>query len=300
MKIGLIYIRDDALWPKFQWLSDGFGPDHETTHIHDLDELIEANETHDLIVFMHREPGPGRKQIVNVKKKCVWVQLWWDLFIKQSHQDLIPLYGPLAYKMDLVCVKEQDSTKAYREHGINAVYFDSQGCPSNYPETTHNPAPAFDVMVVGTLMHEYSQRHQDVQSLVQAGFRVAWAGEGGVTPSGVTHLPWVHPNRIPETLSKAAVSLCVDLRQDVEGYWSDRLWLSMGSGAATLWRTTETSIPCVVTYNDTETLIARTRELVSDYDGRRRLGEQSRHYVLNNHTYHHRCKRLLELVDAIR
>jgi hypothetical protein len=299
MKIGLCYVRDDARWPKFQWLTDGFGTDHETTHIHDLDALTEANETHDLIVFMHREPGPGRKQIVNVAKKCVWVQWWFDLFIRQSHQDLIPLYGPLAYKQDFILCKERACIDEYREHGIVAHYLD-QACPANYPETTHNPAPAFDVMVVGTLMHEYGQRHQDVQSLVQAGFRVAWAGEGGVAPSGVTHLPWVHPNRIPDTLSKAAVSLCVDLRQDVDGYWSDRLWLSAGSGAATLWRTTENSIPCVVTYNDTESLIARTRELVSDCDGRRKLGEQSRTYVLQNHTYHHRCKRLLELVDALR
>ena len=82
------------------------------------------------------------------------------------------------------------------------------------------------------------QRRADVRTLVDAGFNVAWASDGD-KPQGVASIPWTHPDYLPALMSRAAVTLCVDLRHDVAGYWSDRLWLALGAGACVVRRFTE-------------------------------------------------------------
>jgi len=54
------------------------------------------------------------------------------------------------------------------------------------------------------------QRRADVRTLVDAGFNVAWASDGD-KPQGVASIPWTHPDYLPALMSRAAVTLCVDL-----------------------------------------------------------------------------------------
>ena len=295
MKVGIAAQRR-PLWPKWDWIEQSFrSQGHETVRVTTLGELIEADKTCDCVLFDHREPGMGRKQIPGIERRSAWISWWFDLFLGQPHQPLIDLYGNLNRCMDLVLVKERSMLQQYRDRGINAEWFD-QGVPDDYPALNHRESPEFDVVVFGTTMPEYQQRHRDVQCLVESGFKVAWASDENV-PENVTRFPWTHPDKLPELMSLGAFVLSVDLRHDIEGFRSDRFWLAVGAGACVLKRATpgDSDIPCLMYDELNHEVLGRLRTLVGDVEGRRTLGRQARATAME-HTY---GKRVQELVNRI-
>ena len=220
------------------------------------------------------------------------MQWWFDLLFCQTHQPLLDLYGPLLRTMDLVLVKELWQIGAYRSLGITAEYLD-QGCPDEWPACEHPDDPEFDVLVFGSLMPHYRQRRDDVEALVRAGFRVAWAGNNGAHPPGVVPLPWCHPSELPALMSRAALALCVDLRHDVPGYWSDRLWLSLGAGACVLKRDTKGQPDLPMSVYCDELLIGSCVSDLRSPIHRRQIGAEARRITLLGHTYTHRCQEIV-------
>lgn len=298
MKVGIAALRR-PMWPKWDWIEQSFrSHGHETVRVTTLGELVKADRECDAVLFDHREPGMGRKRIgeLSKSKHSVWVAWWFDLFLGQVHQPLIALYGDLNRCMDLVLVKERSMLHDYRDRGINAEWFD-QGVPDDYPALSHRENPEFDVLVFGTTMPEYQQRHRDVQALVGSGFRVGWASDENV-PENVTRLPWTHPNQLPDLMSRGAFVLSVDLRHDIEGFRSDRFWLAVGAGACVLKRATpgDPDVPCLRYDELNPEVLGRVRTLVGDVEGRRSLGRQAREAAME-HTY---GKRVQELVNRIK
>lgn len=236
------------------------------------------------------------------KKHAVWMQWYFDLNVTEpgalSEQPVIRTCGRLMRAMDLVLVKELDLLGEYRELGINAVYFD-QGCPEDYPQCSIPEKPEWDVLVFGT--RSYQQRREDVRTLLAAGFTVAWAGDAGTgqVPEGCIDLPWSEPWQLPELMSKAAVTLCVDYTHDFEGFHSDRLWLAMGAGACVAKRRAkgETEKPCAGYYSDE--LVPCITALVNDHEMRQAYGEQARRFVMDNHTIRHRCEEIVKHAECI-
>ena len=116
---------------------------------------------------------------------------------------------------------------------------EEQGEPNGQPRCPQSAQSPCCQPTQAALRPSHSQqRRADVRTLVDAGFNVAWAGDGD-KPQGVASIPWTHPDYLPALMSRAAVTLCVDLRHDVAGYWSDRLWLALGAGACVVRRFTE-------------------------------------------------------------
>lgn len=296
MKIGVVYEPRPQTWPKFQWVRDALlGLGHAVSHLRSIDELMEADADSDVIFFEHREPGLGRKLLVSssVGHKAVWIQWWFDLCIEQKHQPLLELYGPLMRCMDYVVVKEKNPRDSYRSYAINAVWGD-QGCPAQMGEVRHSGNPEFDVVLFGTRMEEYRQRWLDVKALVDAGYKVAWAGDSGPVPTGCVDLPKCLPFQLPVLMSRSAVTLAVDLREDVDGYVSDRFWLATGAGACVVHRC-QWDGPKVssVQYRNEAELIGIVRTLRWNHEARKQIGETARREVMSKYTYERACERVL-------
>ena len=180
------------------------------------------------------------------------------------------------------------------------------------PEIDYGAEIKWDVLVWSQSGPEYRQRHKDVEQLVKAGYRVAWAGATKGVPQGVEQLPWTHPEKLHEIASHAACVLCVDRRTDIDGYWSDRIWLALGMGCAVVW-----SRPVGV-YDDLNIREPKGHWLgrqpgdlpIADYEddpawsvhyaikNRESMGKRARQWVMQSHTIKHRCQQLIEKVNA--
>lgn len=297
--IGLVY-KARPRWPKFHWVHEALmGLGHRCFHITSLAELREAESSCALILFEQRDPGLGPKQIRDWERSgsAIWAQWWFDLLWDQPNEPLMERFGPMLRRFDLVFVKERARLADYAAAGIRAVYLD-QGCPADIGEAKGEPE--FDVLTFGSSRREYGQRTADVLALVAAGFNVAWAGDG-TPPVGVTALPWTHPAQLPGLISRAALTLCVDLRDDVDGYWSDRLWLALGAGACVVRRrTVGEPTGSYSSYGNHAELVRIVLELLARPEERRRLASEARQTVLSHNTYRNRCEELLRHVDRFR
>jgi hypothetical protein len=297
MRIGLVYEPRPRTWPKFQWVADALLElGHALIHLTSIEMLMDVEKTCDLVLFEHRENPIGRKQIAKqgAGHKSIWVQWWFDLLIEQRHQDLITVFGDLMRTMDFVAVKERCVDRYQQEFGINAFRLD-QGCPPWMGAVQYQSDPEFDVVIFGTRMEEYSQRYDEARILAAADFRVAWAGDNGLPPPGVTDISFCPAGELPALLSRGAVCLCVDLRDDVPGYWSDRVWLAGGAGAFVLHRhilgDPGPEFPHQ-TYEDGLTETVSSILLGGKWS---EIGRLAREIVMRDFTYAKRCQELINV-----
>lgn len=202
---------------------------------------------------------------------------------------------------DLALVKERGLLGEYRELGVNAEWFD-QACPSWIGECEHRGSPRWDALVLGTT--RWRRRCDDVAAVVKAGLRVGWAVQEGNYGhvQGVDYVPFVPPEQLPDLASDAAVVVDCGCRSDLDGYWSDKLWLVLGMGACHV-RRLSPGLPVpsgrvkYSTYHDTETLVGRVRHFCASVEDRREMGVSARRWVMRYHTYEHRVRGLLECVQ---
>jgi hypothetical protein len=287
--------------------------------------------------------------------RAIWAQWWRDLIAVDpakplADQDYIRSFGALMRGMDIVFVKERSLLDEYRQLGVNAFWLD-QACPAEMPACEHRgngdgyllperpegcfaqnvpvplspQRPEWDVLVLGS--PGYAQRRVDARALVDAGFRVLWAGmpASDPVPPGIEWHPWVHPLELPKLVSRCGVVLGVDWRSDLPGYTSDRTYLACGMGACYVARcgqlprppdpqagapgwveggrqqnTPMSSSPQAAlaawVYDNVDDLIEIVRIAISDVSERRCRGEQSRQLVMEWHTYAHRAAEIVELI----
>jgi hypothetical protein len=304
VKLALVY-PERAKWPKWSWVADAARAlGHEVLRVGTAIELREADRWADVVLFEHKNAGLNIADILAVARlrKSRWTQWWFDLVATDAakplgEQKLVKAFLPVMRAMDVVAVKESGLFAEYRALGVNALYLD-QACPSNMPTCEQREHPEFDVCLWGC-PGVYRQRVADVRALVKHGYSVAWAGHPcGSFPRRVVPEPFASALELPKLASRAAVVLCVDFRHDLDGYWSDRLWLALGMGACVVRRLTpglDSTLPCYV-YQDAAQLVDIVGQLKGDLDARRAIGEAARAYTMESHLYEHRLTELLQCV----
>lgn len=309
MQFALCYPLRDA-WPKFDWVRQALANrGHEVSRCADLSDLRVANANADIVLLCNYNAGFPMAELARVaqeERKAKWVQWWFDFLpptlgpvedcppanVKQRSQQIA-----LARAADLQLCKQRQNI--FDSLGVDWDYLD-QGCPAGMPAMTHQEAPEFDVLLPGVFgVAERRQRADDVRALCNAGLRVAVCGHasGGGIP-GVTFLPFTQPMQLPAIASRAACILDVGFRTDVDGYWSDRVWLAMGMGGVLVRRWSEgqpSTWPCKC-YDTAEELVGIVKELAGKKARTRaRIGAAARKFTLDAHTYEHRVAQLVAI-----
>lgn len=318
MKIAFVSAPPDRLWAdKLRWLVDAFAAlGHETRRLHHIDELAAADDWADLVLFDQYAASlpPGNFPQAADDKTAIWAQCWRDLICTDpkapvARQETCHANGRVMRTMDAVFVKERLRIDEYRAAGINAVYLDCQGCPADMPAAEHREQPEFDVLVLGNAYRAYADRRADAAALVQAGYKVLWAGHSNTAgPHGVHGHPWVHPTKqLPQLASRCAVALSVDLRHE-PGYTSDRTYLLAGCGIPVVTRVPEFGAESSLQfeaavspqidvaswiYSDAEGLLACMKVAMASASERRTRGESGRRRVMEKHTYQQRAEAIL-------
>lgn len=317
MRIGIIY-PDTPAWPKMKWVHDALVslPGHDVVRGAGAADFPALSQTCDLLILGHKGLSgrwPNLRDAFPLRKAFV-AQWYFDLvafhkgvpFEKQPYVSN-PNHLEMMRACNLVCVKERGLLGEFRKLGINAEYLD-QGCAVDVKPIERQEKPEWDVLLWGQGGPAYPERMRDMRDLADAGFKVAWAIQGGSPPKGVEQLPWFHPDMLPDLAGRASLVLSCDKRHDIDSYWSDRLWMALGMGCAVLRRETP-GLPDgpFVKYASRGELISKTREILLrsgeqvDYPlnwspGAIRLGEEARTWCLAQHTLAQRCQDLLKLV----
>jgi spore maturation protein CgeB len=99
----------------------------------------------------------------------------------------------------------------------------------------------------------------------------------------------------------AKIILGSDIVSTVEGYWSNRLWITLGCGGFLLTNYVPgmeeifTNREHLVWYHDEEECVALVREYLHKPDERERIAEQGYRLVHEHHTFHHFAGKVIEL-----
>lgn len=291
---------------KFGWIADGLREcGCVVSRSHSAKDVIAREGDHDLVVFSHYNAGMNDSDLISYapRRKARWVQWWWDLLVRDPgdlcSQELVRSFGPFMRVMDVVFVKERDYLKGYSLLGINARYLD-QGCPGSMPAIVPPNHWTWDFVLFGAIYDGY--RSIDAAALVSKGYKVAWAARPGskILPRNVQPLEWTRPLDLPQLASKSRFVLSVDLRQNIAGYTSDRLWLATGMGACVMHRVFKHSRPVAkcLCYQSVNELLALAEQWKADRKGAIEFGQAAREYTLAGHTYAHRCRELVETALA--
>ena len=309
MRVGVVYHpRFGKGCEKFVFVADALRAEgHDVTHCQTNAEVEAADERCDVMLFEQR--NPASICLADFIRRCqkphngYWIQWQFDLAV---FDDSLPIekqpgiepYIDVMRGMDLVLVKERDRLDEYFAAGVKAKWFD-QACPSSMAQAVLKADPELDVILWGSAARPlWGQRWRDAETLVKAGFKVAWATTDGNLPDGIYRLPGCQPLELPSLIERAKVVLCVDARQDIPGYWSDRIWLAAGAGACIVRRFGSVdghgggNLPAMG-YGSDAMLISAVRELCDSFDKRIRYGDFARRMTFANNLYEHRVRELM-------
>lgn len=310
MKIACVYHpRLHTGCGKFHFIADALRAiGQDVTHVQTMDELHNADRVCDLV--LHEQRGPASLCLADFRRflphrEALHFQWYADLNVFDDELALekqapIEPFLEIMRGMDMVFVKEKDRLLDYRDIGVNAVWMD-QGCPSAMRQAELKENPEFDVILWGSASRPlWKQRWEDVQTLVRAGFKVAWATGDGNLPPGVHHLSGCQPLELPGLIERAKIALVVDARQDIEGYWSDRIWLAAGAGACCVRRHSIGSghLPAFQ-YESDAVLVRIVEELCGDYRKRLANGAMARERTMRVHTYENRCQEIIGHAESL-
>lgn len=326
MKIALVYPRRRH-WPKWDWVLRAVQrAGHVAKRVRSVEALECADAECDIVLFCQRGCGVGKHNVrgkLAESRKAFWVEWVFDLVAMEDrplaeqgqfcNSDGSPtVWLQELRKLDLVLVKERSLLDEYRALGVNATWFD-QACPQDMPACEHKERPRWDIVLWGCSDRRWLQRRHDVQALVDAGFRIAWASlpSSCVVPRGVEGLPFCDPMELPGLASQAAIVLDVPARDDVLGYYSDKLWMVLGMGACHLRRWSPglpTRHKCFAsavnetwcefeTYNcNSNDLVPQVKRLLTaGVDTRRSIGQCARDMAMHGNTYEDRVRKLVRL-----
>lgn len=315
MKIACVYHpRLHTGCGKFHFVADALRSlRHDVVHVETMDDLRRADQVCDLV--LHEQRGPASLCLADLREflprsKAFHVQWYFDLNVFENHLPIQkqPAFEPfleIARGMDLVLIKERDRLDEYRAVGVNAKWFD-QGCPSAMRQADLKEHPEFDVVLWGSSSRPmWAQRWEDVETLVRAGFKVAWGTVDATLPIGAHRLPGCQPLELPSLIEQAKVTLVVDARQDIPGYWSDRIWLAAGAGACIVRRGPtvdqhgSNNLPALG-YFSSDTLVSCVEEFMGDVKKRKLYGNFARNMVMKGgQTYEARCQELVTYAQGL-
>lgn len=310
-RVGVVYTKRD--FTKYAWVAQAFrnlgcrvleacsANSHEQLRsVERLDGLCE------LLVFEQWSAGCNATDLASLaaKRQAKWCQWWFDLIVTDpllplDEQGLVRTFDRILPCFDRVFVKERSWMSAYRSIGISAAYLD-QGCPSHIPPVDVRESPRFDVFYAGTLD---AQRYQMLAKLAKT-LKVMHCGHSSPhgIPQGVTSFQWRHPIKLYELASNCAVGLVDSMRLDVDGYWSDRLWLYLGMGMPSVVLRSDDGLPNYPDLRGIATVCKRDDllgflEFFSAPSGiapRLAMSRASRRLALLSHSYEARCEEVLK------
>jgi len=231
-------------------------------------------------------------------KKVLWS---FDLIARDPSRPIAEqphFRGDIWRTMDLVLVKEASLLKEYRALGINAHWMDQACWPPENIGRSFTPKHPCDVGFPGSGYSE-GGRYKLIDALTQQ-FNVhvwshdnkSWSGHNAVVHAGL------YDGDLGQVAVDASVIIGINYRNDIQGYWSNRIWQILGVGGCFvthrvpgLEKFVTDGVHCVL-YDTVEDAVQKIDNLLKQPHIRLRIAHQGCILAHSEQTYWHRLHTL--------
>jgi len=225
-------------------------------------------------------------------------------FVDPWRHDLLPKVAEWGRLADYFLVTAKGVIPQYMEAGVKNPIYVTESC-DRHDHRIRRPILDIwksDVAFVGAARPD--ERRVDIVSRLKGSCNVRVYGRNwerfGIQPT----LGSVGPRGYSLICSGAGIVLGADSRDDIEGYWSDRLYYTLGCGGLLL----TNYVPGMevffenrkhlVWYHSVEECISLVEEYLKRPDERKRIALEGYRHVHENFTFHHLAKMVLEMCEA--
>jgi hypothetical protein len=210
----------------------------------------------------------------------------------------------LGMLVDIFMVTNKGMLADYKKAGISHPIYFIGACDRHDHRVRHPVLPVWksDIAFIGQARAKES-RIALTRKLAER-FNVKVYGKNwrafGIKPT----LKSVTPRSYALICRGAKIMLGADITDKVEGYWSNRLWLTLGCGGFFLTAYVRgmekyfENEKHLVWYHSEADCLSLAEEYLAKPDKRRRIARQGYHLVHEHHTFHHFVRRAVSLCTS--
>lgn len=266
----------------------------ESTNEYILERIAEFRP--DIIFFVSMDiPFAVLKEVSGKGIKIV------QFYVDSWRLELLPKVAQWGSLADLFLVTASGLHEQYRSAGIRNPIFFTDACDRHDHVRRHAILPVWksDVAFVGAARAD-EPRVELVQRISQA-CRMKIYGKNweqfGIQPT----LREVGPRGYGLICSGAKIVLGADATSDIEGHWSNRLWLTLGCGGFLLTNYVKgmekifENRKHLVWYHDEQECVSLVREYLARPDERKSIADEGYRFAHEHHTFNHFADRVLAL-----
>jgi len=209
--------------------------------------------------------------------------------------------------VDFLLLTNDGQAEFYRRLGIKSVVYMPQGISPTEHRPCAAPDPAYsgDLAFIGRLG---PQPRQDLLLRLDREFNLkiwgpSWGGLDA-TFRGIQHRA-VRTRQFAEVCAASKIIIGCDIAHDVELYFSNRTWITLGCGGFLLTsysprlETIFENRKHLVWYNSADECVELARYYLAHAEERRRIARAGCEYAHRDHTYRHRAEALGRLVHGV-
>jgi len=202
---------------------------------------------------------------------------------------------------DFFFITNQGQIPFLKEQGIRNPIFITQGCDKEEHRiiTTNNPKWKSEVAFIGSVKDE--ARTKLLREVDRRFDLKVWGGDWG--RYGFRCLKKdIYPHEFAKICFGAKIMLGIDITDEVELYFSNRTWITLGCGGFLLTRYVPglerifVNRKHLVWYRSIEECLRLISEYLKKDEERKKISEEGYRFVHENHTYDHVAKRILEAI----
>ena len=203
---------------------------------------------------------------------------------------------------DYFFITNQGQISFLKEQGIKNPIFITQGCDREAHRIIKSKSKKWksDVAFIGNA--EETERINLITEVAKHCNLKIWGGEW--KKYGLKcHKRNVYPDKFAKICSGAKIILGIDASNQVEGYFSNRTWITLGCGGFLLTRYVPglekifTNKKHLVWYHNVEECLHLIAEYLKKDEERERISREGYHYVHEHHTYDHVVQRILHHIE---
>lgn len=211
---------------------------------------------------------------------------------------------PIARQMDVVFLREKDHLARYGRQGVRGYYLDQACDADESPASDVPPRMSCDVAFFGTY---FPDRARMLRRLAQGRtIRIYSDRPRSWVWRGLLAEPAAYGLCLAQAVAGAKIVYGESARSDVYGYWSDRVYRILGHRGFFLTRYAPgledffTNHEHLVWGRDDDEIEALAARYLADEPARRRIAAAGFSHVRAHHTYDHRARELLGVLERTR
>jgi hypothetical protein len=208
---------------------------------------------------------------------------------------------PFARRMDVVFLRERGHLERYAREGVHGYYLDQAADADERPADIGPAAMTCDVAFFGSYLPQretiLKRISKDRDLRIYADRPDRWLR------CGLRAEAAAYGTRLAEAVAAAKIVYGENARNDVEGYWSDRVYRILGHRGFFLTRYVPgledffTNHEHLVWARDDDEVSELAARYLDDESARRRIAAAGFEHVRARHTYDHRARELLAVLE---